>query len=187
MAKKGYLVSAYRSIKDPDKLAAYAKLAQVWDRTVKYINDPKTQDDALKIMSKRVGLTPEQYKPLLKGTHLIDLADCALGPVTEVRASGSSLGWLSLLLVHGSGAVSDLSLCVHSDVGGGRTELEIFSTQGGRLLDARKEVGPAAFATLRSEFSQLCRGAAPGPHTPGVSRGLELQRILDQAARQLAD
>ena len=27
MAKKGYLVSAYRSIKDPDKLAAYAKLA----------------------------------------------------------------------------------------------------------------------------------------------------------------
>jgi uncharacterized protein (DUF1330 family) len=27
MAKKGYLISAYRSIKDPDKLAAYAKLA----------------------------------------------------------------------------------------------------------------------------------------------------------------
>ena len=27
MAKKGYLVSAYRSIKDPDKFAAYAKLA----------------------------------------------------------------------------------------------------------------------------------------------------------------
>jgi uncharacterized protein (DUF1330 family) len=27
MAKKGYLVSAYRSIRDPDKLAAYAKVA----------------------------------------------------------------------------------------------------------------------------------------------------------------
>jgi len=27
MAKKGYWISAYRSIKDPDKLAAYAKLA----------------------------------------------------------------------------------------------------------------------------------------------------------------
>ena len=27
MAKKGYLVSAYRSIKDADKLAAYAALA----------------------------------------------------------------------------------------------------------------------------------------------------------------
>jgi NitT/TauT family transport system substrate-binding protein len=55
--------------------ATYAKLAQIWDRTVKYINDPKTQDDALKIMSKRVGLTPAQYKPLLAGTHLIDLAE----------------------------------------------------------------------------------------------------------------
>jgi uncharacterized protein (DUF1330 family) len=27
MAKKGYWVSAYRSVKDPDKVAAYAKLA----------------------------------------------------------------------------------------------------------------------------------------------------------------
>jgi uncharacterized protein (DUF1330 family) len=27
MAKKGYWVSAYRSVKDPDKMAAYAKLA----------------------------------------------------------------------------------------------------------------------------------------------------------------
>ena len=27
MAKKGYLVSAYRKINDPDKVAAYAKLA----------------------------------------------------------------------------------------------------------------------------------------------------------------
>ena len=55
--------------------ATYLKLSQIWDRTVKYINDPKTQPDALAIMSKRVGLTPEQYKPLLKGTHLIDLAE----------------------------------------------------------------------------------------------------------------
>ena len=55
--------------------ASYIKLAKVWDKVVKYINDPKTQDDAVKIMAKRVGLKPEQYKPLLKGTHLIDLAE----------------------------------------------------------------------------------------------------------------
>ncbi|HKX65477.1 MAG TPA: ABC transporter substrate-binding protein [Rhizomicrobium sp.] len=58
-----------------DNRATYAKLAQIWDRTVKYIKDPKTQPDALKIMSKRVGLTPEEYKPLLAGTYLIDLAE----------------------------------------------------------------------------------------------------------------
>ncbi len=56
---------------------AYIKMGKVWDRIVHYINDPKTQDDAVKIMAKRVGLTPEQYKPLLKGTHLIDLAEGA--------------------------------------------------------------------------------------------------------------
>ena len=32
-----------------------------------YINDPKTQADAVKIMAARVGLTPEDYMPLLEG------------------------------------------------------------------------------------------------------------------------
>jgi NitT/TauT family transport system substrate-binding protein len=63
----------------PTSLAAhkaeYIKLAKVWNRVVHYINDPKTQDDAIKIMARRVGLTPAQYKPLLKGTHLIDIAE----------------------------------------------------------------------------------------------------------------
>ncbi len=63
----------------PTKLAAnkaeWIKLINVWDRVVHYINDPKTQPDALKIMSARVGLTPATYKPLLKGTHLIDVAE----------------------------------------------------------------------------------------------------------------
>lgn len=63
----------------PTSLAAhkaeYIKLAKVWDHVVHYINDPKTQDDAVTIMARRVGLTPAQYKPLLKGTHLIDIAE----------------------------------------------------------------------------------------------------------------
>ena len=53
----------------------WMKLIKVWDRVVHYIDDPKTQDDAVKIMSARVGLTPEAYKPLLKGTKLIDVAE----------------------------------------------------------------------------------------------------------------
>ena len=52
----------------------YIKIVKVWDRVVHYINDPKTQADAVKIMSKRVGLTPEEFSPLLKGTHLLDVA-----------------------------------------------------------------------------------------------------------------
>jgi len=55
--------------------ADYAKLLKVWDRVVSYIADSSTQPDALKIMSARVGLSPEQYKPLLDGTHLIGVAE----------------------------------------------------------------------------------------------------------------
>ena len=64
---------------NPTSLAArhddWMKLVKVWDRVVHYINDPATQDDAVKILAGRVGLEPEVYKPLLKGTHLIDLAE----------------------------------------------------------------------------------------------------------------
>jgi NitT/TauT family transport system substrate-binding protein len=53
----------------------WMKVIKVWDRVVHYIDDPKTQDDAVKIMAARVGLTPDAYKPLLKGTKLIDVAE----------------------------------------------------------------------------------------------------------------
>jgi NitT/TauT family transport system substrate-binding protein len=66
-------------IVSPSSLAAhradYMKLVPIWDRIVKYINDPETQDDAISIMSARVGLTPAQYKPLLAGTHLLSIAE----------------------------------------------------------------------------------------------------------------
>lgn len=65
----------------------WMKLLQVWDRVVHYINDPATQDDAVKILAARVGLDPEAYKPLLKGTHLIDLAE---GKKTFEKGEGLS-------------------------------------------------------------------------------------------------
>lgn len=63
----------------PASLAArradWLKLVKVWGKVVAYINDPKTQPDALKIMAARVGLTPEEYKPLLQGTKLQTLEE----------------------------------------------------------------------------------------------------------------
>jgi NitT/TauT family transport system substrate-binding protein len=53
--------------------AEWIKVVKVWDRVVKYINDPKTQPDAVKIMAARVGVSPETYLPLLKGTKLLSL------------------------------------------------------------------------------------------------------------------
>jgi len=67
--------------------ADWLKLIKVWDRVVHYIDDPKTQDDAVKIMAARVGLPPEEYKPLLKGTKLIDVAE---GKKTFKKGEGLS-------------------------------------------------------------------------------------------------
>ena len=71
----------------PSSLAAHRaewqKVTKVWGKVVAYINDPKTQPDAIKIMSARVGLTPEAYLPLLKGTKLIGLEE---GKKTFVKA-----------------------------------------------------------------------------------------------------
>lgn len=59
----------------PSSLAArrddWEKVIDVWYRAVAYLQDPKTADDALKIMSARVGLTPAKYKPFLKGTKIL--------------------------------------------------------------------------------------------------------------------
>lgn len=51
----------------------WKKIIQIWDRTVHYIQDPATQQDALNIMAKRVGVEPAHYKTFVDGTHLLDL------------------------------------------------------------------------------------------------------------------
>jgi NitT/TauT family transport system substrate-binding protein len=62
----------------PDSFATrredWIKFTKVWFRTVDYINDPKNRAEILQIMSARVGLTPEKYEPLLKGTYLLNAA-----------------------------------------------------------------------------------------------------------------
>jgi NitT/TauT family transport system substrate-binding protein len=55
--------------------ADYQKLIQVWYRVVNYIHDPKTVDDAVKIMAAKSGLPAEEYKPLLAGTKILTLAE----------------------------------------------------------------------------------------------------------------
>jgi NitT/TauT family transport system substrate-binding protein len=77
--------------------ADWAKVVGVWGKVVSYINDPKTQPDALKIMSARVGLTPKEYKPFLKGTKLLSLKE---GKAAMVKADG-------LKSLYGSSKISD--------------------------------------------------------------------------------
>lgn len=53
----------------------WKRLISVWQRVVAYIKDPKTRDDAVAIMSKRVGLSTTAYAKLLNGTHLLTIED----------------------------------------------------------------------------------------------------------------
>lgn len=77
--------------------AEWQKVVLVWDKVVSFINDPKTQPEALKIMAARVGVPPESYASFLKGTKLLSLKEGA-----AIMAKGE--GFKSL---HGSSKIAD--------------------------------------------------------------------------------
>lgn len=51
----------------------WSKVVDVWYRVVDFITNEDTKAEALSIMSARVGLTAEEYAPLLEGTRLLTL------------------------------------------------------------------------------------------------------------------
>ncbi len=55
-----------------ERQADWEKVAGVWFQIVDYLEEEKNRSEALEIMSARVGLSPEQYAPLLKGTFFLD-------------------------------------------------------------------------------------------------------------------
>ncbi|SDO58194.1 NitT/TauT family transport system substrate-binding protein [Methylobacterium phyllostachyos] len=63
----------------PSSLAArradWIKLVGLWDKVVAYIEDPKTQPDAVAIMASKVGVAPAVFTRFLKGTKLLTLAE----------------------------------------------------------------------------------------------------------------
>lgn len=75
----------------------WKKVIQVWNKVAAYINDPATQDDAVKIMAARVNLSPEEYKPFLKGTKILTLEESK-----KAFEKNDSLG-----SIYGSNAVVD--------------------------------------------------------------------------------
>jgi NitT/TauT family transport system substrate-binding protein len=51
----------------------WAKVVKVWYKVADYIRDEENLDDALKILSARVKISPEEYEPFLKGTYILTL------------------------------------------------------------------------------------------------------------------
>ena len=53
--------------------ADWQKVVGVWYKIVAYLEDEKNFDEALKILSARVGLTPDQYESFYEGTKILSL------------------------------------------------------------------------------------------------------------------
>jgi NitT/TauT family transport system substrate-binding protein len=51
----------------------WAKVTEVWYRIADYMHDEQNLDDVLKILAARVKISPEEYEPFLKGTHILTL------------------------------------------------------------------------------------------------------------------
>jgi len=51
----------------------WAKVVKVWYRIASYMKAEENLDDVLKILSARVKISPEEYEPFLKGTHILTL------------------------------------------------------------------------------------------------------------------
>ena len=75
----------------------WMKVVGVWYRIVDYLADEANREEALGIMSARVGLTPEQYAPFTKGTYILSLEESV-----ERFAKAEGLG-----SVYGSSQVVD--------------------------------------------------------------------------------
>ena len=53
--------------------AEWLKVVKVWYRVVDYLKDEDNWDDALDILSKRVGVKPAEYEPFFDGTYILPL------------------------------------------------------------------------------------------------------------------
>jgi len=64
---------------DPESLEKrredWAKVVKVWYRIVDFLKDEDNMDEALRILSARVSITPEEYEPLFQGTYILSLKE----------------------------------------------------------------------------------------------------------------
>ncbi len=84
--------SSYATRKDEWK-----KVLKVWYKAVAYLKDPKTREDAIKIMASRVGIAPDEYKGFIEGTKILTLEEAL--PFTEKGKGFKS--------IYGSSKISD--------------------------------------------------------------------------------
>jgi NitT/TauT family transport system substrate-binding protein len=89
LAVKPELLSARR--------ADWVKVVEAWYDAVAFIEDPKTHDEAVKIMAARAGVSAEKYAALMTGTKILTLQEAL-----AFTAKGDGLA-----SIYGSSKISD--------------------------------------------------------------------------------
>jgi len=75
----------------------WAKITAIYYKCVDYLKDPKTHDDAVKIMAAKVGADPAEYEKNVPGTHFLTVAEAK----TALKKSDD------MLSIYGSMKLSD--------------------------------------------------------------------------------
>ncbi|HEY9249816.1 MAG TPA: ABC transporter substrate-binding protein [Rariglobus sp.] len=74
------------------KRADWVKFVKVWDKVVAYLADPKTKDEAVKIMAARAGVDAAEYASFLPGTKFLSLAEGAKVLTAKTTGFDSVIG-----------------------------------------------------------------------------------------------
>ncbi|MFE5139014.1 Gfo/Idh/MocA family protein [Streptomyces fagopyri] len=115
------------------------------------------------------------------GPHLLDLLDLAVSPITGIRSTGDPRRWIELTLEHENGAVSQASLSGSVSVPRALTRVELFGSETPLTYDTAEIDHEECWPILRRTFATAVR--ANEPTDLDATRGLYLQRLIDQAAR----
>jgi predicted dehydrogenase len=115
------------------------------------------------------------------GPHLLDLHECALGEIIDVRAAGDRHGWVALTMTHASGLTSQGSLCCGAAIES-RTEIEVYGPAGSLVFDGREGDRREVGTNLRRAFVDVVEGSR---HPADARHGLHLQELVDRADAQI--
>jgi len=123
------------------------------------------------------------------GPHVLDSLDAALGTIVRIKATGDPQRLVLLECEHDNGCISQAALSATSKQDGGLI-VEVHGPEGQLSLDVSAfspEKSAAEFATAQrtilSEFAAAVRSGVS--HELDVHRGLHLQRLIEDASRQL--
>jgi predicted dehydrogenase len=127
----------------------------------------------------------EQGALLDLGPHLLDLLETAIGPITDIRATGDPRRWVEVTCEHENGAVSQASLSGSVRLPRARTRIELFGPDEELVYDTSGIDHEEGWPILRAEFAAAVRSGHSGELN--ADRGLRLQELIDTATRHLLD